>query len=62
MVGALGLPMEPLAQMAVYIAGYELQPLDTSSESKFKETFRALFRQAGLEGKALAIIVNVRTH
>lgn len=61
MVGALGVPLESVAQMALYIAGYELQTLDTSSESKFNEAFRALFRQTGLEGKALAIIVNVRT-
>ena len=61
LVGSLGQPLESLAQIALYIAGYELQLLDSSSESKFNESFRALFRQAGLEGKALAIIVTVRT-
>ena len=60
MVGSLGQPLESMAQIALYIAGYELQLLDTSNESKFNESFRALFRQTGLEGKALSIIVTVR--
>ena len=48
-----------MAQIALYIAGYELQSLDVSCESKFKESFRGLFRQTGLEGKALSIIITV---
>ena len=59
LVGSLGQPLESMAQISLYIAGYELQSLDVSNESKFKESFRALFRQTGLEGKALSIIVTV---
>lgn len=59
-MGSLGQPLKSMAQIALYIAGYELQLLDSSSESKFKESFRVLFRQTGLEGKALAIIITVR--
>ena len=59
LIGSLGQPLKPMAQIALYIAGYELQSLDVSCESKFKESFRGLFRQTGLEGKALSIIITV---
>jgi hypothetical protein len=59
LVGSLGQPLKSIAQISLYIAGYELQFLDVSCESKFKESFRGLFRQTGLEGKALSIIITV---
>jgi len=61
LVGSLGQPLESLARFALYIAGYSLQPLDTAKgTTAFSDGLRTLFRQAGLEGKPTAVIVNVR--
>ena len=61
LVGSLGQPLESLARFALYIAGYSLQPLDTAKGTiAFSDGLRTLFRQAGLEGKPTAVIVNVR--
>ena len=59
LVGSLGLPLHTLATFALYIAGYSLQTVDTSKEILFKDGLRALFRQAGLEGRPVSIILNV---
>lgn len=59
LVGSLGQPLELLASFALYIAGYTLHHLDTSTTIAFSEGMRALFRQAGLEGKPVAIILSV---
>ena len=61
LVGALGLPLHNLATFALYIAGYSTQTLDTSKRLLFKDGLRALFRQAGLEGRPVSIILNVST-
>jgi len=61
LVGSLGQPLESLARFALYVAGYSLQPLDTAKgTTAFSDGLRTLFRQAGLEGKPTAVIVNVR--
>ena len=59
LVGSLGQPLESLAHFALYIAGYEVQQLDISKKTAFIDNLRALFRQTGLEGKPVAVIVNV---
>ncbi len=61
MVGSIGVPLRALATFALYIAGYTLQSVDTSNESLFKECLRALFRQAGLEGRPVSIVLTVRS-
>ncbi len=59
LVGSLGLPLHSLATFALYIAGHTLQTMDTSKEILFKDGLRALFRQAGLEGRPVSIILSV---
>ncbi len=61
LVGSLGVPLQSLATFALYIAGYTVQSVDTSSEGLFKDALRALFRQAGLEGRPVSVVLSVRT-
>ena len=58
-VGSLGQPLEAIATMALYIAGYTLHHIDTSSDGAFRDQLRSLFRLAGLERKQVALLVTV---
>ena len=60
LVGSHGQMKEALSSLALYIAGYPLRPLDTSQPATFSNGLKALFRQAGLEGKPIAAVINVR--
>ena len=62
MVGSLGQQLVSLASFALFLAGYEVQTVDFSKESAFLDGMKSLFRQAGLEGKPIGIIIKVSTH
>lgn len=60
-VGSLGHPLRGVAQLALYVAGYPIYPLnDGCGYTGFRECLRSLFRTTGLEGKPASIILNVR--
>jgi len=59
LVGALGQELKSLTLMALFLAGYEVQNPDMSSEGSFKEGMKALLRQAALGGKPVGIILEV---
>ena len=59
LVGALGHQLSSLASFALFLAGYEHQCLDLSREGGFTDSLKSLFRQAGLEGKPIGVIINV---
>ena len=63
LVGSLGQQIYKLSQLALYIAGYTLHTVkDTSSlvdELGVQEVMKSLFRFAGLEGKQVALILEV---
>lgn len=50
-----------MAKFAHYLVGHTLQTMDRSKECAFKDYLRSLFRQAGLEGKKIGIILEVVT-
>jgi hypothetical protein len=58
-VGSLGEQLESLASFALFLAGYEAQSVDFSKESIFVDGMKSLFRQAGLEGKPIGVIIKV---
>ena len=58
-VGSLGQQLFSLASFALFLAGYEIQTVDFSKESAFRDGMKSLFRQAGLEGKPIGIIIKV---
>lgn len=59
MVGSLGQELVSLASFSLFLAGYEIQPVDFSRESAFFDGMKTLFRQAGLEGKPIGVIIKV---
>lgn len=59
LVGSLGEQLVSLASFALFLAGYETQSLDFSKESAFMDGLKSLFRQAGLEGKSIGVIIKV---
>lgn len=58
-VGALGQQLVSLASFAFFLAGYEIQTVDFSKESAFTDGMKSLFRQAGLEGKTIGVVIKV---
>ena len=60
-VGALGQQLVSLASFAFFLAGYEIQTVDFSKESAFTDGMKSLFRQAGLEGKTIGVVIKVHT-
>lgn len=62
LVGSLGQQLVSLASFALFLAGYEIQSVDFSKESGFIDGMKSLFRQAGLEGKPIGVIVKVCMH
>ena len=48
-----------MAKFSLYLAGHTLQALDRNKECAFKDSLRGLFRQAGLEGKQIGVILEV---
>ncbi len=58
-VGALGQQLTSLTLLALFLAGYDHQSLDITSVAGFKESMKALLRQAGLGGKPVGIILEV---
>lgn len=61
-VGSLGQPLTSLASFALFLAGYEVQSVDFAREGGFSDPMKSLFRQAGLEGKPIGIIIKVRQY
>ena len=61
LVGSLGQPIYNLAQLSLYIAGYSIFFLKDVQDNdiKLRDMMRSLFRLAGLEGKQVAIILQV---
>ena len=59
LVGALGQELRSLTLMALFLAGYEVQSLDLSSEGSFREGMKALLRQAALGGRPVGVILEV---
>ena len=59
LVGSLGQQLESLASFALFLAGYEVQTVDFSKEGVFIDGMKSLFRQAGLEGKPIGVIIKV---
>ena len=59
LVGSLGQELESLASFAFFLAGYNMQCVDFSKEDGFSDGMKSLFRQAGLEGKPIGVIVKV---
>lgn len=51
-----------LASFALFLAGYEIQSVDFSKEGAFIDGMKSLFRQAGLEGKPIGVIIKVCLH
>ena len=61
LVGSLGQPTQSLAQLALYIAGYTEQQCleDTCDYRQFTDALKGVFRQAGLEGTQVGLILKV---
>ena len=60
LVGSLGQPLEDIATLSLYIAGYAVHRMATSSDGAFHDQLRSLFRLAGLERKQVALLITVR--
>ncbi|KAL5457324.1 hypothetical protein EMCRGX_G034572 [Ephydatia muelleri] len=60
LIGSLGQPLVSMAKFTLYLVGHTLQTMDRSKECAFKDNLRSLFRQAGLEGKQIGIILEER--
>ena len=58
-MGSLGQQLLSLASFSLFLAGYEIQSLDFSKEVVFIDGMKSLFRQAGLEGKPIGVIIKV---
>ena len=60
LVGSLGQPILTLARLVLYISNYTTHTLpDNVTDSIINDVMKSLFRLAGLEGKQVALIVEV---
>ena len=59
LVGSLGEQLNSLASFSFFLAGYDMQSLDCSREGSFRDGMKSLFRQAGMEGKPIGVVIKV---
>lgn len=57
LVGALGQQLTSLSSLALFLAGYDMQSVDFSKETSFRDGMKSLFRQAGLGGRPIGVII-----
>ena len=58
-MGSLGQELVSLASFALFLAGYDMQSIDFTKGSSVVDGMKSLFRQAGLEGKPIGVIIKV---
>lgn len=59
LVGSMGQPIFKLSQLSLYIAGYNVHTV--TEEMVIQDVMKSMFRLAGLEGKQVALILEVIT-